>query len=470
MESESPATPPRALRYSLRDRKIPNSTPIRSPRKSPRKSPSKNKQPDTMQPPPSSQSSAPPSSAPQNSNTNMSGSEQLQKQRTIEELHLLAYGSTEPPSVVSNDNGFIDEYERGDGDEDEDDESLKWPADFDLPKYLKERRESFYRKWPEEKEKIEQMDKRYKSNLDNTENIRRHDYNSITRVYPNALRIRKMTSLPENFLTMSSAYRKVWANTAYSSLGMLADILEANHYSMLDFLHTVQLKDSGRKLNQLGLSKIPENEIRMQNAYESCAGLCTAFTFKVIQESGRSHQEFTIGNNGFHRLAWDGRLLICSSKKKVVTIDESCLGAEGFSDQTLESCNLFQPVQNWSIAMEICYNQLLKKDNFLMYFRDFDEQGNGFNGMIKWDLKMCSCYLFSGIDNSICSKAIYNGKGTRENAEEWRGLNTAFLNTKLVHGTKRMDQADKRSLQIHYDFLELAPTVWGFPVLELAAN
>ena len=72
-------------------------------------------------------------------------------------------------------------------------------------------------------------------------------------------------------------------------------------------------------------------------------GLCTAFTLRVIVESGRSFDEFTIGTNGSHRLAWDnGHLLICSAKKMIMVMEPSNFGEEEFTDPTLTTVRKLQ--------------------------------------------------------------------------------------------------------------------------------
>ena len=100
-------------------------------------------------------------------------------------------------------------------------------------------------------------------------------------------------------------------------MNMLSEILAANNLDIAGLLGRTLSDKPGRKLRQMLITKIPDNRETMENAYRSIGGLCTAFTLRVIAESGRSFDEFTIGTNKFHRLAWDDdNLLICSSKKR----------------------------------------------------------------------------------------------------------------------------------------------------------
>jgi hypothetical protein len=78
----------------------------------------------------------------------------------------------------------------------------------------------------------------------------------------------------------------------------------------------------------------------MENAYRSTGELCTAFTLRVIAESGRLFDEFTIGTNKFYRLAWDDdNLPIYSSKKNMIVMEPSNFWDKGFTDPTLKTTN-----------------------------------------------------------------------------------------------------------------------------------
>jgi hypothetical protein len=131
---------------------------------------------------------------------------------------------------------------------------------------------------------------------------------------------------------MVEAYHKVWVNNTYTNMKMLKEILEANECSIGEFLRRAMIDKTGKKLRQMGIKKIPDSP-----NYHSTGGLCTAFTLKVIAESRRSFNEFTIGTNKFHRLAWDSNnILICSSKGMIMVMEPSNFGDEGFTDPTVK--------------------------------------------------------------------------------------------------------------------------------------
>jgi hypothetical protein len=146
-----------------------------------------------------------------------------------------------------------------------------------------------------------------------------------------------MDSAPKkNVPAMTDAYRKVWLTTAYTNMKMLKEILAVNECDIASLLRRTMSDRPGRKLRQMGIKNIPNDPKTMENTYRSMGGLCTAFTLRVIVESGRSFDEFTIGTNKFHRLAWDDdHLLICSAKKMIMVMEPSNFGDKGFTDPTL---------------------------------------------------------------------------------------------------------------------------------------
>ena len=146
-----------------------------------------------------------------------------------------------------------------------------------------------------------------------------------------------MDSTPKNnVLAMTDAYRKVWLSNAYTSMKMLKEILAVNDCDIFTFLERTISGYPGSRLRQLGMRNIPDDPKIMESTYQSMGGLCTAFTLKVIVESERLFNEFTIGTNKIHRLAWDNdHLLICSSKKNIMVMDSSNFGEKGFTDPTL---------------------------------------------------------------------------------------------------------------------------------------
>jgi len=137
--------------------------------------------------------------------------------------------------------------------------------------------------------------------------------------------LRNMEPAQRNLFTLTLAYRRIWVNTGYSTLGTLRDILEANNCSIFDWLSAAKSNKSGRRVRQIGIKMIHGDEASMKNAYERRGGLCTVFALKVILESGRILDEFTIGNNMFHRLAWDNEYFPICSAKKVVEMGEISL-------------------------------------------------------------------------------------------------------------------------------------------------
>lgn len=102
---------------------------------------------------------------------------------------------------------------------------------------------------------------------------------------------------------MTDAYRKVWLTTAYTNLKMLKEILAVNECDITDLLERTLADKPGKRLRQMGIKNIPDDPKTMENTYRSMGGLCTAFTLRVIVESGRSFDDFTFGTNKFHRLA-----------------------------------------------------------------------------------------------------------------------------------------------------------------------
>jgi hypothetical protein len=148
-----------------------------------------------------------------------------------------------------------------------------------------------------------------------------------------------MDSASENLSAMTEAYRRVWLTTTYSNMKMLKEILAVNNCDIAQLLtRALTDKKPGRKLRQLGLKNIPNDPKIMESTFRSNDGLCTAFAWKVIVESGRELRDFKIGTNKFHRLAWDdNHILICSAKGKVVTMEAADLGNEGFTDPTLKT-------------------------------------------------------------------------------------------------------------------------------------
>jgi hypothetical protein len=117
---------------------------------------------------------------------------------------------------------------------------------------------------------------------------------------------------------------------------MLKEILAVNNCDIADLLERTLSDKPGRRLRQIGIKNIPDDPKTMENTYRSMGGLCTAFTLRVIVEAGRSFDEFTIGTNKFHKLAWDNdHLLICSSKKKIIVMEPLKFGDRGFIDPTL---------------------------------------------------------------------------------------------------------------------------------------
>ncbi len=146
-----------------------------------------------------------------------------------------------------------------------------------------------------------------------------------------------MDSTPKkNVVAMTDTYRKVWLTTTYSNMKMLKEILAVNECDIADLLERTLSHKPGQRLRQMGIKKIPDDPKTMENTYQSMGGLCTAFTLRVIVESGRSFDEFTTGTNKFHRLAWDNYdLLICSSKRKITVMKPSNFGDRGFIDPTI---------------------------------------------------------------------------------------------------------------------------------------
>ena len=146
-----------------------------------------------------------------------------------------------------------------------------------------------------------------------------------------------MDSAPKkNIPAMTDAYRKVWLTTAYTNMKMLKEILTVNECDIVGLLERTLADKPGKKLHQMGIKNIPDDSKTIKNTYESMGGLCTAFTLRVIVESGRSFDEFTFGTNKFHRLAWDDDyILICSVKRMIIVMEPSNFGDRGFTDPTL---------------------------------------------------------------------------------------------------------------------------------------
>jgi hypothetical protein len=140
----------------------------------------------------------------------------------------------------------------------------------------------------------------------------------------------------KNFSIMEDAYRKVWLTTAYSNMRMLKEILTVNGSNITELLDKTTSDKPGKKLRQMGIQDIPDDLKILEDTYKSKGGLCTAFTLKVIAESGRQFEEFTIGNNKSHRVAWDSDyILICSAKNLIIAMEPSNFGEKGFIDPTL---------------------------------------------------------------------------------------------------------------------------------------
>jgi hypothetical protein len=107
-------------------------------------------------------------------------------------------------------------------------------------------------------------------------------------------------------------------------------------WPLMELLDKTTYDKPGKKLRQMGIKDIPDDPKILESTYQSKGGLCTAFTLKVIAESGRQFEEFTIGNNKSHRVAWDSDyILICSAKNSIVAIELSNFGEKGFIDPTL---------------------------------------------------------------------------------------------------------------------------------------
>jgi len=98
-------------------------------------------------------------------------------------------------------------------------------------------------------------------------------------------------------------YRKVWLTTAYTNMKILKEILTVNECDIASLLERTLSDKTGKKLRQMGIRLVPDDPKVLENTYQSMGGLCAAFTLRVIIESGRSFEEFTIGTNGLHRLA-----------------------------------------------------------------------------------------------------------------------------------------------------------------------